>query len=288
MIGRNRLTAIAILIGGLLLLASQTLYVLPQTKQAVVVQVGKVVRVVNAPGRGDGPGLKAKWPFTESVIIFDKRNQMLETRSNEEILTGDQERLVVDAFIRYRINNPYLFYTRLGDNDTARPLLQQRVNAALRQALGTVDSDDIISARRAELMNTIKQNLARQAVSSNLGIQVIDVRIRRADLPDANQQAVYERMRTAREQEATSIRATGNQKQLEIIATATGDAERIRGEGDAERARLFADSFGRDPAFASFYQSMRAYETSLAQGDATLVLSPDSEFFRYFSRGPGQ
>ena len=110
----------------------------------------------------------------------------------------------------------------------------------------------------------------------------------RADLPDANQQAVYERMRTAREQEATGIRATGNQKQLEIIATATGDGERIRGEGDAERSRLFADSFGRDPNFAAFYQSMRAYETSLGQGDTTLVLSPDSEFFRYFSRGPGQ
>lgn len=288
MIARNQLTILAILVGGLLLLASQSLYVLPQTKQAVVRQVGKVVRVVNAPGRGDGPGLKLKWPFVESIIIFDKRNQVLETRSNEEILTGDQERLVVDAFIRYRINNPYLFYTRLGDNDKARPLLQQRVNAALRQALGTVNSDDIISSRRAELMSTVKQNLARQAVSSNLGIEVIDVRIRRADLPDANQQAVYERMRTAREQEATSIRATGNQKQLEIIATATGDGERIRGEGDAERARLFAESFGRDPAFASFYQSMRAYENSLGQGDATLVLSPDSEFFRYFGRGPGQ
>jgi membrane protease subunit HflC len=286
--GRNKLTALAIVVGGILLVASQTLYVLGETQQAVVRQVGKVVRVVNAPGRGDGPGLQAKWPFIESVIVFDKRNQVLETRGNEEILTGDQERLVVDAFIRYRIKNPYLFYTSLGDNDKARPLLQQRINAALRQALGTVDSDEIISSRRSELMNTIKQNLARQAISSKLGIEVIDVRIRRADLPDANQQAVYERMRTAREQEATGIRATGNQKQLEIIATATGDGERIRGEGDAERSRLFADSFGRDPNFAAFYQSMRAYETSLGQGDTTLVLSPDSEFFRYFSRGPGQ
>lgn len=288
MIGRKQLTILAIVAGVLLIVASQSLYVLTQTQQAVILQVGKVVRVVNAPGRGDGPGLKVKWPFTESVIVFDKRNQMLETSNDEEILTGDQERLVVDAYIRYRIKNPYLFYTRLGDDSRARPLLQQRVNAALRQALGTVDSDDIISARRAELMATIKQNLARQAASSNLGVEIIDVRIRRADLPNANQQAVYERMSTARQQEATSIRAEGSQKQLEIIATATGDAERIRGEGDAERARLFAESYGRDANFAAFYQSMRAYETSMAQGDATLVLSPDSEFFKYFSRGPGQ
>ncbi len=281
---RNRLTLLAMIGGGLLILASQTFYVLDQTQQAVIIQIGKVVRVVNAPGNDDGPGLKAKWPFVESHLVFDKRNQMLEA-TQEEIIAGNQERLVVDAFIRYRIRDPYRFYTALGDADTASNRLEQRLNAALRQALGTANSEDIISSKRSALMNVIRDNLIRQARSSRLGIEIIDVRIKRADLPTANQTAVYERMRTAREQEATRIRAEGDQKQREIIATATGEAERIRGEGDAERARLFAESFGRDPGFAAFYRSMKAYDASMAQGDATLVLSPDSDFFKYFGRG---
>ena len=281
---RNRLTLLAMIGGGLLILASQTFYVLDQTQQAVIIQIGKVVRVVNAPGNDDGPGLKAKWPFVESHLVFDKRNQMLEA-TQEEIIAGNQERLVVDAFIRYRIRDPYRFYTALGDADTASNRLEQRLNAALRQALGTANSEDIISSKRSALMNVIRDNLIRQARSSRLGIEIIDVRIKRADLPAANQTAVYERMRTAREQEATRIRAEGDQKQREIIATATGEAERIRGEGDAERARLFAESFGRDPGFAAFYRSMKAYDASMAQGDATLVLSPDSDFFKYFGRG---
>jgi membrane protease subunit HflC len=283
---RNRLTLIGLVFGVALIVASQTFYVLDQTQQALIVQVGQVVRVVNAPGRGDGPGLKAKWPFIESRLVFDKRNQMLEARQ-EEINTGDQERLVVDAFIRYRIKDPYRFYTALGTSDNAASRLEQRLNAALRQALGTAASDEIISSRRSALMDIIRQNLVAQANSSRLGIEIIDVRIKRADLPAANQAAVFERMRTAREQQATRIRAEGDQKQREIIATATGEAENIRGEGDAERARLFAESFGRDPGFASFYRSMKAYEASIGQGDATLVLSPDSEFFKYFSKGPG-
>jgi membrane protease subunit HflC len=283
---RNQLTLFGFIFGVALILASQTFYVLDQTQQALIVRVGQVVRVVNAPGRGDGPGLKAKWPFIESRLVFDKRNQMLEARQ-EEINTGDQERLVVDAFIRYRIKDPFRFYTALGTADNAASRLEQRLNAALRQALGTANSDEIISSRRSALMDVIRQNLISQARSSRLGIEIIDVRIKRADLPAANQAAVFERMRTAREQQATRIRAEGDQRQREIIATATGEAEKIRGEGDAERARLFSESFGRDPGFASFYRSMKAYEASIGQGDATLVLSPDSDFFKYFSRGPG-
>jgi membrane protease subunit HflC len=281
---RNTLTLGAIVLGALLLVASQTFYVLDQTQQAVVIQLGKVVRVVNSPAN-PGPGLQAKWPFTESIVVFDKRNQMLES-NQEEIIAGNQERLMVDAFIRYRIRDPYRYFTALGNAETARSRLEQRLNAALRQALGTANSEDIISARRSELMKIIQANLISQANSSRLGIEIIDVRIKRADLPVANQEAVYERMQTARQQEATRIRAEGEQRRREIVAQATGDAERIRGEGDAERAKLFADSFGKDPSFAAFYRSMRAYETSMGQGDATLVLSPDSDFFKYFGRGP--
>ncbi|ATQ42327.1 protease modulator HflC [Caulobacter mirabilis] len=283
---QSRLTLYGIIAAAVLVVASQTFYVVDQTHQALVIRVGEIVRVVNAPGADDGPGLKVKIPFFESRILFDKRNLTQET-TEEEITAGNKERLVVDAFLRYRISDPQRFYTALGDSKTAEARLEQRLNAALREQLGTADSEEIISSKRGALMAATRANLARQAQTSRLGIEVIDVRIRRADLPAANQTAVFERMRTARLQEATRIRAEGEQKRKEIVAAATGEAETIRGEGDAERAKLFASSFGKDPNFASFYRSMQAYEASMGQGDATLVLSPDSAFFKYFGRGPG-
>ncbi|MBX3479829.1 MAG: protease modulator HflC [Caulobacter sp.] len=282
---QNRLMFLAIITGLVVIVASQTFYVVDQTQQALVIRFGEVVRTVNKTGSGDmGPGLKVKIPFVESRVMFDKRNQSLET-TEREIIAGNQERLVVDAFVRYRISDPYRFYNALGDQSTASDRLLLRLNASLREALGRASSDDIISSKRAALMNTIRDNLSRQAKASRLGIEVVDVRIRRADLPEANQAAVYTRMQTARQQEATRIRAEGDQKALEIVATATGEAENIRGEGDAERAQLFAQSYGRDPGFAAFYRSLKAYEASMGQGDATMVLSPDSDFFKYFSRG---
>lgn len=283
---QTRLMLYAIIAGAVLIVASQTFYVVDQTQQALVIRFGEVVRTVNQTSSGDlGPGLKLKVPFVESRVMFDKRNQSLET-TEREIIAGNQERLVVDAFVRFRINDPYRFYTALGDQSTAGDRLLLRLNASLREALGRASSDDIISSKRAALMSTIRDNLGRQARASRLGIEVIDVRIRRADLPEANQAAVYTRMQTARQQEATRIRATGDQLALEIVATSTGEAENIRGEGDAERAQLFAQSYGRDPGFAAFYRSMKAYEASMGQGDATMVLSPDSDFFKYFSKGP--
>lgn len=281
---QSRLTFLGVIAVVVLIVASQTFYVVDQRSQALVIRFGEVVRVVNAPGAGDGPGLKVKVPFVESFVLFDKRNQSLEEQERE-IIARDQERLVVDAYVRYRIRDPLRFYVTLGTQLEAEASLKLRLNAALREELGQAPSDAIISTQRPTLMRAIRNNLARQAQASRLGIEVIDVRIRRADLPEANQAAVYSRMEAARKQEATRIRAEGEQQKREIIATATGDAERIRGEGDAERAGLFASSFGRDPGFAAFYRSMQAYEASLGQGDATLVLSPDSDFFRYFSRG---
>lgn len=282
----SRLTLWGVLAFVALVVLGQTFYVVDQTHQALVIRFGEVVRVVNAPGSGDTPGLKVKIPFIESRVLFDKRNLVQET-TREEIIAGNQERLEVDAFLRYRISDPYRFYTALGDERVASDRLEQRLNAALRQALGTTASEDIISSKRGALMRATRDSLVRQARTSRLGIEVIDVRIRRADLPTANQTAVFERMRAARLQEATRIRAEGEQKRREIVAAATGEADTIRGEGDAERARLFASSFGQDPSFAAFYRSMQAYEASMAQGETTLVLSPDSAFFKYFSRGPG-
>lgn len=268
-----------------LILISQTFFVVDQTQQAVIVRVGEVVRTVNA-GPDDGPGLKIKLPFFENVILFDKRNLNLPVNQHE-ILAGNQERLMIDAFVRYRISDPVRFYVRLGDERSAPVRLNSVINASLRQVLGTASSEEIISTRRSQLMRRMRDDLGSRARASRFGIEVIDVRIRTADLPQANQAAVFERMKTARQQEAARIRATGLQQQREIVATATEEAETIRGQADAERAKIFAASFGKDPSFAAFYRSMQAYEASMAKGDTTLVLSPDSAFFRYFSKGGG-
>jgi membrane protease subunit HflC len=282
---RNTLTAWGV--GALLIvvLLANSLYIIDQTEQAVVVRVGNPVRIVNGPG-GDGPGLKLKVPFFETLIRFDKRNIGAE-RDQGEITAGNQERLVVDAFIRYRIVDPQAFYQRLGNTTLAEQTLGTMVTSSLKKALGRVPSQDIISSRRAEMMRITRDDLARQAVQRRLGIQIIDVRIKRADLPKANAEAVFTRMQAARQQEAAALRAGGSQQAQQILGAATEQAETIRGQADADRARIFAASYGQDPSFAAFYRSMQAYEQSLADGSTTLVLSPDSAFFKYFSQGPG-
>lgn len=279
----QRLTFLGILAAVALIVLSQTFYVVDQTHQALVIRLGEVVRTVNAEP-DDGPGLKIKVPFLETRLLFDKRNQAIQV-NRQEILTANQERLMVDAFVRYRINDPVRFYTGLGDDRVAKDRLNSVINASLRQVLGSASSEDIISRRRAALTGQVRENLSDRTTRSRLGLQVIDVRIRSADLPEANQEAVFDRMKTARQQEAARIRAEGAQRQREIVATATQEAETIRGEADAERAKIFAGSFGKDPSFAAYYRSLQAYDASLGQ-DTTLVLSPDSAFFRYFSKGP--
>jgi len=292
----RRYTTWAIGVIAVLIVLFNTFYVVEQREQAIVLRLGEPVRVVNV-GRANSPGLKVKAPFVENVVKFDKRNLSLET-DEEEVIARDQERLVVDAFVRYRIDDPLQYYRTLREERIAADRIERLVNSSLRQVLGTATSTDIISGRRGQLMQRILQDVATRAESSRLGIQIIDVRIKRADLPQANQAAVFRRMQTSRQQEAAQIRAGGEQRKREIIAsadkevsitlaTATEEAERTRGEGDAQRTRIFADSFGRDAGFASFYRSMQAYEAAFGQGDTTMVLSPDSEFFRYFERGPG-
>ena len=293
---RNLLIAWAVAAVAVLIVASNTFYILDQRKQAIVTRFGDPVRVVNTY-REDDPGLKAKWPFLESVVLLDKRNQALEA-DQEEIIASDQERLVVDAFLRYRIEDPLQFYRTLRDDRTAADRLERLVNSSLRQVLGQATNSEIVSERRSELMLKAREDVARRATASRLGIHVLDLRIKRADLPPANQAAVFRRMQTSRQQQATQIRAVGEQQKREImagadkdvaitLATATEEAEKTRGEGDAKRAAIFAASFCKDPGFASFYRSMQAYEAALGQGDTTMVLSPDSDFFRYFEKGPG-
>jgi membrane protease subunit HflC len=291
----RRFVPLIVLAVGVLIVLANTLFIVEQREQAIVVRFGEPVRVVNATGESS-PGLKLKAPFLENVIKLDKRNLALEAEQ-EEIIAADQERLVVDSFIRYRISDPLQYYRTLRDERTANDRIERLVNSSLRQVLGSATSGDIISGRRGELMAAARRDVSARAASSRLGIQIIDVRIKRADLPAANQAAVYRRMKTSREQEAAQIRAIGEQQKREIIAgadrevvvtlaTASEEGERTRGEGDAQRTRIFAQSFGRDPGFAAFYRSMQAYEQSLGQGDTTMVLSPDSAFFKYFERGP--
>ncbi|RAK56605.1 protease modulator HflC [Phenylobacterium deserti] len=292
---RGRPLAYIVAAVALLIVLSQTLFVVDQRQQAIIVRLGEPVRVVNPPGSNQA-GLNAKVPFLENVVKLDRRNQSIEA-DQEEILASDQERLMVDAFLRYRISDPLQYYRTLRDERTAADRIERVVNSSLRQVLGGATSTEIISGRRGQLMAQARADVARRAQASRLGIEVIDLRIKRADLPAANQEAVFRRMRTSREQEAAQIRAVGEQQKREImasadrevaitLATAQEEGETTRGQGDAQRTRIFAQSFGRDPAFSSFYRSLQAYETGLGQGGTTLVLSPDSAFFRYFDRGP--
>jgi modulator of FtsH protease HflC len=266
-----------------------SVFTVQQTEQVLVVRLGEPVRVVTEPG------LNFKAPFIDSVISIDKRILDLENPS-QEVIASDQKRLVVDAFARYRIKNALRFYQSVGSIQAANIQLTTLLNAALRRVLGEVSFITVVRDERETLMSRIREQLDREA--DQYGIQVVDVRIRRADLPEQNSQAVYDRMKTERQREAAEFRAQGGQKAQEIrskadreatviIAEANSTAEQTRGVGDAERNRLFAEAYGRDPDFFAFYRSMSAYETGLRSADTRFLLRPDSEFFRFFANPAG-
>ena len=242
------------------------------------------------------PGLHVKLPFVDNVIAIDKRILDLEA-SAQEVIASDQKRLVVDAFARYRIQDPLRFYQTLGSKVAADSQLNILLNSALRRVLGEATFIQVVRDQRAELMARIRDLINQEAKS--YGIQVVDARIRRADLPEQNSQAVYKRMQTARQREAAEYRAQGLQQAQEIrsradrevtvlVADATSKSEQIRGEGDAKRNQIFADAFNKDPDFFAFYRSMQAYEAGLKSGDTRMVLKPDSNFFRYFNNPSGK
>jgi len=249
-------------------------------------------------------------PFIDSVIYIDKRILNIESPAQEVIASSSDnanataaptaaeagERLVVDAFARYRIVDPLKFYQTVGP-EGANSQLSILLNSALRRVLGGATLADVVRNRREELMAQMRDQLDHDA--QPFGIHVVDVRIRRADLPDQNSQAVYQRMQTERQREAAEFRAEGSQKAQEIrakadkdvtvtVADANSQAEMIRGQGDAERNRIFAEAYGADPGFFSFYRSMQAYEKSMGHGDTNFVLRPDSDFFRYFGNAAGK
>jgi membrane protease subunit HflC len=288
-----------VLIGLVLLLAvlaANTFFIVDQRQEVVVVNLGEPVRVINPPGRMDHPGLYMKEPFVESLVVLDKRNQPIEAHQ-EEVISADQQRLVVDAFVRYRIANPLQFYRTLRSETNAGTLIEPLVNSSLRQVLGAATASDIISGRRDALMAQTLADVKTRAAKSHFGIEVIDLRIKRADLPSANQEAVYARMKSNLQQQAAQIRAVGEQNRREVVAdadkqvtitlaTANEEAFTTRGAGDGESARIFGASFGKDAKFAAFYRSMQAYEGVFADGDTTMVLSPDADFFKYLKKGP--
>ncbi|MBR0717029.1 protease modulator HflC [Bradyrhizobium liaoningense] len=273
-----------------LIVAYSSVFTVQQTEQALVVRLGEPVKVVTEPG------LNFKAPFIDSVISIDKRILDLENPS-QEVIASDQKRLVVDAFARYRIKNALRFYQSVGSIQAANLQLTTLLNAALRRVLGEVTFITVVRDDREKLMGRIRDLLDREA--DGYGIQVVDVRIRRADLPDQNSQAVYDRMKTERQREAAEFRAQGGQKAQEIrskanreatviVAEANSLAEQTRGAGDAERNRLFAEAYGKDPDFFAFYRSMTAYENGLRSSDTRYLLRPDSNFFRFFSAPSGK
>ncbi|WP_456619904.1 MULTISPECIES: protease modulator HflC [unclassified Bradyrhizobium] len=288
---RSPVTGIVALLGLLLVLivAYMSLFTVQQTEQTIVLRFGEPVDVVTDPGLH----FKAPW---NSVINIDKRILDLENPS-QEVIASDQKRLVVDAFARYRIKNALRFYQSVGSIQAANLQLTSLLNAALRRVLGEVNFITVVRDERERLMGRIREQLDREA--DGYGIEVVDVRIRRADLPEQNSQAVYQRMQTERQREAAEFRAQGGQKAQEIrskadreatviIAEANSTAEQTRGVGDAERNRLFAEAYGKDADFFAFYRSMAAYENGLRSNDTRFLLRPDSDFFRYFSNPSGK
>src|ERR1700677_1614883 len=256
------------------------------TEQALVLRFGQPVRDLI-----DAPGLYVKWPFVDSVIYIDKRILDLD-ETRQEVLVSDNQRLEVDAFVRYKISDPLKFYQSVFNVQGANAQLGGMLNSALRRTLSEASISDIVRTKRDALMADIRDQV--KAGAMRFGLDVVDVRIKRADLPEENSEAVFRRMQTERQQRAASYRAQGSQQSQQIkaeadrkvtvtIATAQQEAERISGEGDGERNRIFAQAFGADPDFFAFYRSMQAYDNSFKGGDTRAILSPKSDFFRYFS-----
>ena len=280
-----KLVIALIIIAVLGFLASATLFTVHQTQQALVLQFGDPRRVI------DQPGLNFKMPFVQNIIYIDKRILDLDSPT-EELIAADQKRLVVDAYTRYRIKDPLQFFTSLRDSRRANSRLAAIVSSSMRSVVGEAPFEDIVRTRRDELMSKIRELVNEQA--NDFGIEIVDVRIRRADLPEANSQAIYRRMQTEREQEAAEFRAKGQEvsrgiraqadKDVTVLtAKAQRDSEIIRGQGDSCRNRIFAAAYGQDPDFFAFYRSMQSYETALEDEGTTLVLSPDSAFFKYLN-----
>lgn len=292
----QRTVVIAGIIAALvIILLANAFYIVPVQRQAIVLRFGQAQSVVNSDTSQAKAGLYLKMPFVENVITYDKRNLGFDLQK-QEIIAADQQRLEVDAIARWRIKDPLQFFRSVTTEDNGRLQLQQRMTAAVRGELGKVNQPDIISGQRASVMQRIRTSL--QTSMAPLGVEIIDVRIRQADLPQENSARVYERMKSQLRQKVNQYQAEGENLYLTIVgdadkqvavilADANQQSQRLRGEGDAERNKIYASAYNKDAEFFSFYRSLEAYEKSIAAG-TPLVISPDSDFFRYFGDANGR
>ncbi len=282
---RKFLLVLGVLVIVLGVVVSSAAFTVHQTSQAIVMQFGNIKQTYR------DPGLHWKLPFIQSVLYYDKRVLNLDPPV-ESIILSDQKRILVDAFARYRIKDPQLFFQRVRTEDGVRQRLGPIVNASLRGVLGNATLASVLSEERDRIMQEIQTSVNREA--GRFGIELVDVRIGRADFPDQISQAVYGRMKSERDREAAEFRAQGfeqsqrikagaDREATVILAEAKREAEIARGSGEATRTRVLNDAFGQDPDFFSFYRSMQAYEAALTSESTFMVLSPDSEFFDHFS-----
>lgn len=281
----NRTPMIALVaVAVLALVAGSALFTVEQSHQSLVLRLGAHRATIKEPG------LHVKWPLIEEVVSYDARLLSLEPPA-EEIILGDSKRVVVDTYTRYRIADPLKYYQTLRTEANARSQMTQVVSSAVRQQMGQVMLPSLLSEERTRVMGAIMAEVSERAAA--YGIAIADVRIRRADLPEETSQAIYARMKSERERQATELRAQGyewgqqiraraDRERTVLLAEATRQANVLRAQGDSESSRIYNEAYGRDPKFYDFYRSLEAYRATLADGNTTMVLSPDSEFFRHF------
>ena len=278
------------IIGVLALTAFFSIFIVKEVNQAIVLQFGDPKRIILKPG------LNFKLPFIQNVVFLDKRILNLDAPP-EEVIASDQKRLIVDAFARFQIVDPLKFYISVGNERVARSRLSTIINSRIRSVLGTQRLQTLLSEDRNKQMALIQDGVNKEA--ENFGIKIVDVRIKRADLPQANSDAIYRRMQTEREREAKEFRAKGAEMAVTITSTADKEvtvilaeaekkSEIMKGEGDGQRNKIFADAFGKDADFFGFYRAMQAYERALIGGETSLIMSPDSEFFKFFGNVKAQ
>ncbi len=273
----------------LTVLAYNSLFFVEQRVQSLILQFGEPIRVIKEPG------LNFKIPLAQNIVKFDKRILLFDN-SAEEIIAADKKRLIVDAFVRYKIIDPLKFYQTVRFEAALNNRLGSVVNNSLRAVLGKVPLEAVISDRRELLMQEVSELVSDRA--TQFGISIEEVRIKKADLPSENSEAIYRRMQTERQQEAAQIRAVGNEKarfitaesekqKTVLLAEAQRDSDILRGEGDAQKNKILGKAFNQDPDFFAFYRAMQAYSKALTEGDTTMVLSPKSDFFEFFGNAEG-
>ena len=279
-------------VGGLILFGIfSSFFTVNQTQQALVLQFGEPKRIIQ------DPGLAFKLPFIKDAIFYESRVLSLIPQDAEEVILADQKRIQIDAYARYRIEDPLLFFQTVRNELGARARLESIIDSSVRRVLGSETLASILTGERENINGSIRDEV--NASVDSLGIEIIDVRLRRADYPESTSQNIFNRMKSEREREAKEFRATGDEEAQKIradaektrtviVAEAKREAQEVRGQGDSNAIRIYAGSFGQDPEFFSFYRSMEAYRKSIGESGTSMVLSPNSSFFRYFKDKDGK